>query len=129
MTSSEKYLLVADIIFALLSLWFFFPQCKMTLWQRLICVAVVWGINIVFFCYDDNDIWVKHHQGNYAVLCNFVASFAIFGWMASTERGRAFYKASKEFDLNHQQLLWGIVVVILLLIPIVVYLILHDILI
>jgi len=124
MTPSEKYLFVADVIFALLSIWFFFPQCKMPLWQRLICVAIVWGINIVFFCYDRNNPWLLGYQSYFDTPCLWVALAAYHGWML-TERGRRFRSTSENFDRTHPKFLWGIVIFIFSLIPIVIYFILH----
>ena len=123
MTASEKYLVAANLIFALLSIWFFFPQCKMPLWLRLICVTIVWGINIAFLWYDNNK-WARYNEIYFNEPCLWVALSAVYGWM-TTKRGRAFRAASEEFDRTHQKFLWGIVVVILLLIPLVVYFILH----
>ncbi|HVU28037.1 MAG TPA: hypothetical protein VHG71_09920 [Verrucomicrobiae bacterium] len=124
MTTPEKYLLATDVVFALLSIWFFFPQCKMRLWQRFFCVAIIWGINIIFFCYDNNNHWVTGHQHYYRSLCLFTALSAFYSWMM-TERGRTFRANAENFDRTHQKFLWSIVIVLFLLIPIVVYFILH----
>jgi hypothetical protein len=88
MTPQEKYLLTADIIFALLSIWFFFPRCKMPLWKRVIGVAFVWGMNYAAFCYDNNNGWMlSHSETIYLSLCNFIAVSAILSWVVYRRRG------------------------------------------
>jgi hypothetical protein len=125
MTSREKYMFMADIIFALLSIWFLLPRCKMALWLRLILVAFVWGINMWFSYHDNNVMWLFTHGHYYSPLCLFVALAAFFGWKTNVKRGPSLDASSDEFVKKHQRLLWCAVVMIFLLIPIVVYWILH----
>jgi hypothetical protein len=125
MTSPEKYLFVADIVFALLSLWFFFPRCKLSLWTRLILAVFVLGINLWFFQHDNNVTWLFNHQDIYSALCIWVIFTAVFGWKANREDAGSWHEWANQFEQKHQRLLWGIVIAMLLLIPIVVYWILH----
>jgi hypothetical protein len=121
MNALEKYLLAADIVFSLLVVWFFFPRCKIQLWMRLIFVVFVWGINAAVFYYDNNVMWLFHHSYYYRPPCLWVALAAIFSW-----RGRySWNEWSNRFEQKNRLLLWGVVIAIFLLIPIVVYLILH----
>jgi hypothetical protein len=125
MTSREKYMFMADIIFALLSIWFLLPRCKMALWLRLILVAFVWGINMGFSYHDNNVMWLFTHGYYYSPLCLFVALAAFYGWKTTTERGRLLNASSDKFLKKHQRFLWSVIVMMFLLIPIVVYWILH----
>jgi hypothetical protein len=112
MTAQEKYMFAADIFFALLSIWFLFPQCKWTLWLRLIFVVSVWGSNLWFFFHDNNVRWLdKYGPWCYRIPCGWIAWATYFSWL-STERGRTYFAASKEFQRTHQWLLWGIAIVI-----------------
>jgi hypothetical protein len=122
MNPQEKYLLIADIVFALLSVWFLFPRCKMPLWSRLILVLCVWGLN-AWFSYHDNTFTWPHYRKIYSTLCAFVALAAVNGWLTNTGRRRSLDAASDEFVKRHQPLLWSVVIALLLLIPIIYYLI------
>jgi hypothetical protein len=113
MTEQEKYMFAADIVFALLSIWFWFPQCKWPLWARLFFVAFVFGINAWFSYHDNNVMWMfeRGYWHYYRWPCRIVAFSAVFSWLA-TKRGQALIKASEEFDRKYQWLLWGIAIVI-----------------
>jgi hypothetical protein len=49
MNDFEKALFVADILFAALSVCFFFPKFRKLLWTRLLCISLVFGVNIFAF--------------------------------------------------------------------------------
>ena len=147
MNTLEKCLLAADIIFAVLSLWFLFPQCKASIWQRFIYVVLVYAINALAFYYDDNVMWLFVHTGYFVPLCHFVGGCAICGWFIRQRRlafrkmypkmfnepsdekdnpiidnGRTEYNNwSDNFDKRHPRLIWCIVITMLLLIPIIAY--------
>ena len=98
MNTQEKYLLAVDILFAVLSIRFVFPQCKWPLWARLLWVAFVWGVNIVALCYDDNDRWLSSHTAIYRGLCGSIALVAFLGWTANNKKGRLLNEWSDQFE-------------------------------
>jgi hypothetical protein len=114
----EIYWLAANILFALLSVWFLFPQCKIPLWGRLLWVAFVLGINAAGNYYDNNVRWLFYHASFYRPFCLWVANAAVFPWLARS----SWDEWSDRFEQSHQRLLWGIIVAMFLFIPIVAYL-------
>ena len=81
MTSEEKILFAADVIFAVLSVRMLLPTCSLSLWKRLVLVACVWGANALVLYRAGNDDWVLLHTRYYFPACNCVAVCAVFGWL------------------------------------------------
>jgi hypothetical protein len=130
MTSPKKYLFVADIIFALVSTWFFFPQCKIPLWMRLIWVAFVYGINMWFFYHDNHVMWLFVHMHYYSPLCLWVFLAAVYGWLATrskSEKSAAWWNWSTDnFFQKHPRLIWSIIIAVYLFLIFLFYSIWHS---
>jgi hypothetical protein len=115
MTSQEKILFIFDIIFAVLATWFLFPQCKLRLWPRLVCVAVVYGVNIWFFARDNNVNWLFVHMHYYSPLCLWVFLAAIRSWAAQNRNSNAWWNWSTDnFFRKHSRFIWSILIVVYL---------------
>lgn len=114
MTNQEKILFVADLLFAILSICFFLPKFRKTLWLRLAWIAFAFGANAIAFYRDKNITWLFYHGHYYRPFLTFGALATLFSWSSLYSLDKRFSR----FVPKHQRLLWGIVIVILLLIPV-----------
>ena len=87
MTSQEKILFIADIVFAVFATWFLFPQCKLRLWPRLAYVGIVYGINIQFFI-RDNSKWLSSHGHYYSPLIVWIFLAVFYGLRAQNKNSK-----------------------------------------
>src|SRR5579862_1442701 len=80
MSLSEKFLLLTDILFAVLVFWLFPSKRFVSLVWRLVYVGLIVGINATVLSCNSNDVWVLRHAWIYQVFCIPTTLHVLRGW-------------------------------------------------